>query len=45
VHSFVTILGESTDDNIVISVIENFISNRVRSEPEGDIGQIINEAA
>jgi hypothetical protein len=43
--SFVAIMGETTDDNIVISVIENFVSDRVRSEPEGDIGQIINEAA
>jgi|FrelakmetLWP11LW_1041352.scaffolds.fasta_scaffold10924_1 hypothetical protein len=41
--SFIAIMGESTEESIVISVIENFLCNRVRAEPDGDIERIIGE--
>ena len=43
--SFVSIMDESSDESFVISVIENFVANRVRSDPAGDVAKIIEETA
>ena len=43
-NSFQAIMDESTDKSFVISVVENFLSNRVKSD-EDDIAQIVEEVS
>ncbi len=43
VSSFVSIMDESSDESFVISVIENFVANRVKSNPAGDVAKIIDQ--
>ena len=43
-NSFQAIMDESTDKSFVISVVENFLCNRVKSD-EDDIAQIVEEVS
>jgi hypothetical protein len=45
IDSFVAIMEETTDSNVVISVIENFVSTLVRSNPTGDVAKLIEDTA
>ena len=45
VNSFIAIMEEATDQNIVISVIENFVANTVRSNPSGEVAQMVEDTA
>jgi hypothetical protein len=43
--SFVAIMEESTDKFFVISVIENFVSDRMRANPVGDVITVMEEVS